>query len=360
MRLALASGMIVKDGTTLNSQFMGVHPIQIDTGSFEAYSQGTWPGYAQFTRTFLNPLMLQALAGVPFQPWLRGSPMGLDAAQLRRLIPLRHRFRRDVIIHVMAQSWLERTVGSELPGVVPAEDAHRRRSIERLVDQLERSVRSLSRPTVGGSPWLSYSTQCHYASDAVAAKRRFVEETLRSVEPAVVWDLGCNDGEYSLLAASYAQYVVAMDSDEQSVGRLARRLEEADEQRVLPLVIDLTNPSPSQGWAGAELTSIGARGPADFVLCLALLHHLVIGNNVPMAYVVDWLAQHSAGGVIEFVPTSDPMTQQLLRTRKADVATYTQENFENILETHFAIVDRLNLPASERVLYAVVRRQQPG
>ena len=169
--------------------------------------------------------------------------------------------------------------------------------------------------------------------------------------------MGCNVGRYSMMASRCADYVVAMDSDEATVGALYERIR-GQQTNVLPLTVDLMNPSPSQGWAQEERGGLGERGAADFVLCLALVHHLAISGNVPLSKIVEWLSTITEAGVVEFVPKSDPMVQALLRTRQDVYSGYTQVAFEEALREHFQVTDVACLPKSERVLYLFRRKQR--
>ena len=197
-------------------------------------------------------------------------------------------------------------------------------ALRRLAGQLEGAVRRRKRRSGNRSHWVEYEAQCHYAPEAAATKRAVVEGVLRERRPEVVWDLGCNTGQYSLLAARHARHVVAMDGDEQAVGVVYERALRAA-PNVLPLVVDLANPSPDQGWAHQERRSLLSRGPADLALCLALMHHLVLGLGVPVGRFVDWLAASAREAVVEYVPPSDPQAQTLLlhRTRSSSVAALT-------------------------------------
>ena len=205
------------------------------------------------------------------------------------------------------------------------------------------------------SPWLGYEEQCHYDPEALQFKDQFVEDALARAAPESVWDLGCNVGRYSSMAARHAGYVVAMDSDEATVGALYERVA-GQHTNVLPLVVDFLNPSPSQGWAQKERRALGDRGPADLVLCLALVHHLAISGNVPLGRIAEWLSTIARGGVVEFVPKSDPMVQALLRTRQDVYGGYTRAVFEEALRERFEIIEDASLPASERVLYQFVAK----
>ncbi len=357
LQVALDKGFILKDATPYNIQFMGSNPLLIDVGSFERYQEGTpWIGYSQFCRTFLNPLLLQSFTGVPFQMWMRSSLEGIEPTHLSSLLPLRHKLRKSVFIDVVLQAWLSRRFASRRSDA----PSLRERSIPKgvitgLVNRLKKSVAGLRRRGKARSPWLDYEEQCHYEPEALQYKDRCVEESLAKARPQTAWDLGCNVGRYSVMASRYADYVVAMDSDEAAVGALYERIK-GQHANVLPLAVDLLNPSPSQGWAQKERQALGDRGAADFALCLALVHHLAISGNVPLSKIVEWLSTITEAGVVEFVPKSDPMVQALLRTRQDVYSGYTQASFEEALREHFEITDVACLPKSERVLYLFRRK----
>lgn len=357
LQLALEKDIILKDATPYNVQFMGTNPLLIDVGSFERYQEGMpWIGYTQFCRSFLNPLLLQSFTGVPFQMWMRSSLEGIDPVHLNRLLPLRHKLRKSVFIDVVLQAWLSRRFASRRSDA----PSLRERPIPKgvitgLVNRLKKSVAGLKRQGKAHSPWLGYEEQCHYEPEALQYKDRFVEEGLAKARSQMAWDLGCNVGRYSVMASRYADYVVAMDSDEAAVGALYDRIK-TQHTNVLPLTVDLLNPSPSQGWAQKERQGLGDRGAADFALCLALVHHLAISGNVPLSKIVEWLSTIADAGVVEFVPKSDPMVQVLLRTRQDVYSGYTQASFEEALREHFEITDMACLPKSERVLYLFRRK----
>jgi len=352
LQLALEKDLILKDATPYNIQFMGSNPLLIDVGSFERYKEGTpWIGYSQFCRTFLNPLLLQSITGVPFQMWMRSSLEGIEPTHLSSLLPLRHKLRKSVLIDVVLQAWLSRRFASRNSKAPSLQERSIPKSvITGLVNRLKKSVTGLKRRGKAHSPWLDYEERCHYEADALKDKDRFVDAALARAKPEVVWDLGCNVGRYSIMAARHASYVVAMDSDEATVGALYERVRD-QHTNVLPLTVDLMNPSPSQGWAQEERRGLGERGTAQFALCLALVHHLAISGNVPLQRIVEWLSTITDAGVVEFVPKSDPMVQILLRTRQDVYSGYTEAAFEEALREHFQITDVARLPNSGRILY---------
>ena len=354
---ALDAGFMLKDATPYNFQFVRGKPLLIDLGSFERYEEGApWMAYTQFCKTFFNPLLMQAFTAMPFQPLLRSSLEGIDAAHLSSVLPLRRKFRRAVFLDVVLQASLNRRQASS-----NAADGEERKvrpiPKEVIVGTLKRlrgAISSLKRRG-GGSGWLDYEAQCpSYTPEAIEFKDHFVEDAVRVARPDMVWDLGCNFGRYSTIAGRHAKYVVAIDGDEPTVGAMYERAEVGD--NVLPLVEDLLNPSPGQGWAHSERQSLESRGPADFALGLALVHHLAIAGNVPLTKIADWLSSVTRAGVVEFIPKADPMVQTLLRNRRDVFGDYSQDGFEAALGRHFEIKESVDIPASQRTLYRIERR----
>ncbi|HWC12948.1 MAG TPA: hypothetical protein VG455_17210 [Acidimicrobiales bacterium] len=357
LREALAEGMTTKDGYAYNVQWRGVEPVFIDISSFTSYHGGPWAGYRQFCETFLNPLMLQSLVGVDFHPWLRGRLEGIPVQDMRRLLSRRDLLRRGVLRHVVLHAFLERKAHGTTPSTrsALAEAGFGRDTMIATVDKLLGVVRTLSwQPEA--SAWTSYPTTNTYAADDRARKLRFVDSVSSSARPRLVWDLGCNDGTYARAAAAHASQVVAMDADHATVELLYRSLRSAGVRNILPLVVDLADPSPSLGWRNRERPGLLERPRPDLVLALALVHHLAIGANIPLPQVVEWLAGLSEVAVVEFVDRHDPMVAQLLANKSVAHADYSLTGFEHQVAEHFDVEAREELSSGTRVLYALRRR----
>jgi SAM-dependent methyltransferase len=351
---ALAAGFTLKDATPYNVQFIGTRPVFIDLGSFERSRDGApWAPYTQFCRLFLYPLLLEALRGVPYQPELRSSLEGLDAARLGRLLRPRDKLRPSVFRDVVLQGWLERWSGAGAGADRQTLASARvdRRALLRLLERLRDAISRLD-SGVPDSAWSAYDLHDAYPAEARQLKERTIEALVRAAPRALVWDLGCNVGRFSVLAAQGSHCVVALDADPAVVNRLAR----AGSTNVLPLVVDVLNPSPDQGWAGTERLSLVRRGRPDLVLCLGLLHHLVVRGQVPLAEVVRWLAGLGGEVVVEFVPTEDPGFGQLVRWRTSPHHALSEQALETALAEHFGVVRRTPLAPSGRVLYTAAGR----
>jgi ribosomal protein L11 methylase PrmA len=357
---SLDSGFMVKDATPFNVQFRGGSPVFIDVASIEPYREGEpWMAYSQFCRTFLNPLLLQSARKLPFQSFLRGSLDGITPEVTNALLPTRKKFRPSIFMDVTMQAWFnqrarsggkkkpqDETVADKKPTAAKIPKA----VISGMVKRLTRTVTGLKRPGGGASVWLDYEEHLPYEQEALDYKDRFVAAALDEAKPRLTWDLGANTGRYSMMAAERSDYVIAIDFDEAAVGAMYERTR-GKYKNLLPIVMDFMNPSPNLGWDESERQGLAARGPADFAVCLALVHHLAISGNVPLQRIVNWLAGCARGGVVEFVPKSDPMVQTLLRTREDVFSDYNRETFERHLQERFHIDEAVQIPSSERVLY---------
>lgn len=355
---ALEDGLVLKDGSPFNVQFRGAKPTFIDLSSFTVLKPGEpWAGYRQFCCLCLNPLVLQSRTGVSFRPWLQGSLEGLSPADLTRLLPWRDRWQRGFFTHVYLHGRLQARYRSSTADIRGAlrDSGLDRRVVRNTALALRRIISGLA-PASTPSTWSDYASQHSYSDRAHGEKRAFVTRVLAARRRALVWDIGANTGEYARLAADSSDQVVALDADEGAVDRLYQSLQREGPRNILPLVLDIANPSPGLGWRERERKALRARGRPDLALCLALVHHLVIAANVPVAEVIEYLAELTPEIVIEFVDRGDPMVDRLLRHRDDVFADYSRQRFEEALADRFDVIERLALPGGLRYLYHARRR----
>jgi hypothetical protein len=364
LQLTLSCGvaryrLTVKDATAYNIQFAGGKPIFIDVLSFQRYQEGMpWMGYAQFCQSFFYPLALQAFCRVDFQPMSRSYLDGIPLATAKQILGLRVWLHWSVFKHVLLQAVLQKSFGKEMP-VLAEEFKTLRFSLDhsvRLMRALKGQVAKLSlHRTV--SPWSSYRDDNSYSARARERKRAFITKHLEKIAPANVWDIGCNTGEFSLLAADYSPQVIAFDSDADSVNRLYLHCKAHGITRILPLVSDLANPSPALGWKLEERQSLLERGRVECILALALIHHLCLTRNIPVAHIFSLFAGLGVRHVlIEFVPKTDPMVKHLLKNRDDVYPWYNQSDFEKEATSLFSIGERMELENGGRVMYWLIRR----
>ncbi|MCB1016193.1 MAG: class I SAM-dependent methyltransferase, partial [Acidimicrobiales bacterium] len=358
-RQGLDEGVITKDATSYNVQFVGARPTFIDVGSFEKLRDGQpWYGDRQFCELFLYPLMLQAYKDLPFQPWLRGAIDGITPAEARALMSFRDRFRKGVFSQVVLRAALESRYADTDTDVKKelGKAGLRKEVLVANVDKLIKLVRRLQWKR-SESTWSGYSERGHYTDEDLDGKTAFVDAVVGRTHRSLVWDLGANDGHFSRLAAKNSDYVVAVDADPLVVDTLYRALREEGNTTILPLTMDLSSPSPGLGWRGAERKAFVDRTRPDVVLCLAVIHHLAITNNVPLPEFVAFLADVGAEAVLEFPTPDDQMVKRLLKNKREGTHDdYTATVLERALDEHFDVVERTTLPSGTRILYHLTPR----
>ena len=348
---ALVRGITLRDASAYNIQFHAGRPIFIDTLSFEPRKEGApWAAYRQFCEHFVVPLALMSRVDVRLGSLLRSHLEGVPLDLGTRLLGARSWRRLGLLFHVRLHAMAQRRYRD---AAAPTAKASRALSVQSLIG-LVQSLRGLITGLTWqprGTEWADYTTDNNYTAQATASKRELVTAMLRGRGVRTVWDLGANTGEYSRAARAEAEQVIAFDVDPAAVERNYRRVRAENESRVLPLLMDLTNPSPALGWAHRERLSLEQRGPADALLALALVHHLAIGHNLPLERIAETFARLGRHLIIEFVPKEDSQVQRMLRSRPDIFPRYTREGFEAAFGRSFRIEDARPVAGSERRLY---------
>jgi ribosomal protein L11 methylase PrmA len=357
---ALEYGVTLSDASAYNVQFVGPNPIFIDRLSFRRYVDGEfWGAHRQFCEQFLNPLLLRSIFGVPHNPWYRGNPEGIPGEHLSRFFSWRRKLSWRILKHIVLPASFQKMTGTEVLAD-QAKSLQRQKlplsSLQRMLRDLRAWIQALEPADPAKSVWAEYSGTHGYSSEEVRRKRDFVTEFIRSVKPAIVWDLGCNTGDYAARALDAgAHLVIGFDCDHAALELAFARAGE-DRLAFLPLFLDAGNPPPNQGWAESERRGLQARASADAVLALAFTHHLAIRRNIPLPDLVGWLVRLAPQGVVEFVPKSDPMVQQMLSLRTDIFPDYSEEAFLTSIEASARIVAAQPGSASGRRLIRYSRK----
>ena len=353
---ALERGLTLRDASAYNIQFLGSRPVHIDTLSFEPADAGKpWIAYRQFCEHFLGPLALMALRDIRLGRLLRTEIDGIPLDLVSRLLPSSSRFKLGLGAHVHLHARAQRRYAGAGEAAAERVASTRKVNVANLVTSLRGTINGLSwRPS--GTEWAEYDDNTSYGAEATAAKERLVAELVARTSGETVWDLGANTGRFSRIAAAAGRQVLSFDIDPAAVERNYRRLRDERREDILPLVMDLADPSPALGWAHRERASLTERGPADVALALALIHHLAIGRNIPLAEIASQLGRLAPQLIIEFVPRDDPMVRQLLATREDVFSDYTPDGFRAAFATVFEPVAEAPVEGSSRVLHLFRRR----
>jgi SAM-dependent methyltransferase len=291
----------------------------------------------------VDPALLQLM-----RVYIDGIPLPLAA----KMLPIRSRFNFGLATHVSLHAKFQKQ--HEDKAKRPS-GAVSNLSLTGLLDNLSRTVRGLNL-RISKTQWGDYYENTNYSDDAFRQKAQITEEFLKASGPKRVIDLGSNDGSFSRIAEKLGAYVVSADIDPLAVDANWRQVKAKGETNLLPILIDLTNPSPELGWANSERQSFTERAQADVSLALALIHHLAIAANMPLEMVAEYFARLAPRLVIEFVPKEDSQVKRLLATREDIFADYTPAGFEAAFGKHFAIVDQREVKGSARAMYLMERK----
>ena len=352
---AIEKGMVLMDASAYNVQFQDGKPIFIDTLSFEEYVPGQpWVAYKQFCQHFLAPLALMAHVdirlGALMQSNLDGIPLDLAA----RLLPMNTKFSPGLMahlhLHAKAQSHQGSSATSKATNVSKT-------GLLAIIDSLSSTISNLHwKPS--GTEWGDYYDDTNYSEDSFSKKGQLVQSLLQSLPETVksCCDLGANNGEFSQIAANLGLKTIALDIDPAAVEKCYREANNKGDKALFPLLQDLRNPTPYYGWANRERDNIGQRIKSDVILALALIHHLAIGNNVPLGMVAEYFATLGEYLIIEFVPKEDSQIQRMLVARKDIFDGYHQSGFEESFSNYFDIVRTEPIEGTLRTLYLMKRK----
>ncbi len=348
---ALDHGMSLRDASAYNVQFHRGRPVLIDTLSFEPLAGGRpWVAYRQFCQHFLAPLALMSLVDVRLAALLRSHLDGIPLDLAARLLPGRTKLRGGLLLHLHQHARSQQRHAETGASRASTGGSFGLQAFRGLVDSLRKTVARLDvQPE--GSTWVDYYRGDSYTDEALAQKERVVAELVDRRRPGTVWDLGANTGRFARLAAERGASALAVEGDPVAVEAGWRHEADAPTGRLLHLVTDLANPAPALGWGHAERESLTARGPADLVLALALVHHLAIAGNVPLERIAAWFAELGRDLLVEFVPKRDPKVQVLLASREDVFERYSPAGFEAAFGSFLTLVERFEIGGSQRTLY---------
>ena len=354
LQIAMASlkkEMILKDATPFNIQFYKGKPVFIDTLSFENYEAGKpWIAYRQFCECFLAPLLLMQYCHPDTAKLFTVYPNGIPMDVLVSLLPKKSKWNMNTLLHVHLQA----KFSGKQKQKPPAKNNFSKQKLELLLKGLESFVQKIAAKKVK-TVWDDYYTDTILGDDYLNAKTILVKSFCSFIDFKTVIDLGANDGHFSLLFND-DKNVVATDADPNCINELYLNLKKENRLNILPLVNNLTTPSPAIGWNNTERESITSRLKADLVLALALVHHLAIANNVPLVLIANWLQPMAEHLIIEFVPRGDEKVIQLLQHRTDIFEDYSLENFKSIFAEKYKIIKEEKVGNTNRILFLMKRR----
>ena len=352
--LALRFGMTLKDSSSYNIQFLP-QPIFIDTTSFEKYEEGSaWVGYRQFCRHFLAPLALMSYGNIHFNKILTSYIDGIPLDFASSLLPKRTKFNISLLSHIHLHA-----KGESFEGASQKTKKYKvsKLGLLGIIDSLRSCIQRLRLKKIHSSIWSDYyEKELNYTDEAFTAKKKIVGEMLQNITPQSIIDLGANRGIFSRVPSEMGMYTISSDIDPIAVERNYLEVKNSKRTNLLPLVVDITNPSPGIGWENAERESFFTRAPKTTTLALALIHHLVIANNLSFEKVAAFFSRICKNLIIEFVPKSDSQVQRMLRHREDIFSFYTQQNFVTAFAKEFEIKQTVPVVGSDRIIYLMERK----
>ena len=351
---ALEKNMSLKDATGFNVQFINGKPVFIDTTSFQMYKEGEpWEAYKQFCQHFLAPLFFYKYNNHHLIKLLWSNIDGIPLMAASKALPYKTKFIFFVWTHIHYHAKLEAkySSGADFKGTKLKMSKDK---LKAFLLFIKNGVEKIELPK-SQTEWSDYYQTFSYSTNSFKQKQSLVDSFLKKINSKQVLDVGCNEGEFSVIASQNAENVVAVDFDYLVVEKLSRNLKKNGIENILPLILDISNPTPAIGWANTERQSFFERAKFDSVLALAVIHHICIGNNVPLDKVASLFASLCTNLIIEFVHKDDSQTQKLLITKKDVFYNYTIDNFKIEFQKYFKIVSSENIEESNRVLYLMTK-----
>lgn len=349
-KTALSYDMTLKDASAYNIQFLRGKPVLIDTLSFDFYKEGEpWVAYKQFCQHFLAPLALMSKTDLRLNKLLEIYLDGIPLDLASRLLPSKTRWTLGLGIHLHYHAKGQQKYTD--PNVLKKQKGHLgKNQLLGIISSLNSTVASLHLPKQK-TVWGEYYDDTNYSKKAFEQKKQIISRWIMNLKPKTVWDAGGNDGTFSRLTSDKKIPTISSDIDELAIESSYLKTKENGEEKLLPLIVDLTNPSPSIGWENKERTSFLSRCDFDLTMCLAFIHHLAIANNLPLGYIADVFAKTSKYLIIEFVPKQDSNTRRLLASRVDIFPDYTIEGFEKEFSRYFKIIKKTKISGSHRIMY---------
>jgi hypothetical protein len=347
LRRSIGKDMILKDASPWNVQFPEGKPLFIDTLSFERYEPSLpWAAYRQFCECFLLPLYLHQYHQQGIHKILVAYPDGIPAQIALSLLPLKSRLRLGVWLHVILPARVRHHVGKA------GEPSFDRRKLHLLIDNLEDILHRFDTGPTAATAWSSYYHETMPGHTYLQEKERLFREMIGYIPFASALDLGGNNGHFSKILADKPAMVISVDDDWACTEALYRSFTRQAAAPIHPLCIDIANPTPASGWHHTERLSFTERASCDLVTALALIHHLVLGRNIPFRMIAGYFAAMARSYlIIEFIPATDEKAKELTRNKPVVHAPYDVSAFEQHFGEHFTILQRVVIPSTDRILY---------
>jgi ribosomal protein L11 methylase PrmA len=353
-KMAMQHGMTLKDASAYNIQFHKGRPVFIDTLSFEEYLDGKpWEAYRQFCQHFLAPLALMSYTDIRLNQLMKVYMDGIPLDMASQLLPFKTKMNFSLLMHIHLHAKAQKKY--EHKGTMTKSVHISKTSLLGLIHSLTASVKKL-RIKGQQTEWAEYYTFTNYSNRSFEHKKEILSGYVEKINPKTVWDLGANTGEFTQIISQLGAICIAYDIDPLAVEIHYNQIKKENNTLILPLILDLTNPSSPIGWNNEERMGFKERPLPDLVIALALIHHLAISNNLPFQKIAEFLSELSEHLIIVFVPKSDSQVLKLLQSRKDIFENYNEQTFINEFQEFFNIKAKEKIIESERTMYWMQRK----
>jgi len=355
---AIKHGMSLKDASAYNVQFdiESSSPIFIDTLSFELFeTEKPWTAYRQFCQHFLAPLALMAYSDQRFLQLMRTNIDGIPLDLAWKILPSKAIFGNGLFTHIYLHAKAQAAYAGSNEKRPTRRISMTLNQHLGILDGLRRSISKLNQRS-DLTEWANYYSETNYDDIAFKEKKELVGKYLKLSKAQTVWDVGGNTGEFSRIASQQGLPTISFDIDPNAIEANYILTKQEQSTNILPLVLDLTNPSPNLGWNNEERISIYERKSPDMIFALALIHHMAISNNLPLERLASFFSKLAPWLIIEFVPKSDSQVKRLLSSRTDIFPEYTIEGFKRAFATQFEIKESQEILNSDRTLFLMKRK----
>lgn len=353
LKTAIEYGMILKDATPYNIQWQNGSLVFIDSLSFEKYdATKPWIAYRQFCECFLSPLLIAHHTKIPVQELSLAYSEGIPLPLTKSLLPWKSKFSLHTYLHIH----LNAKYSTGQPAASNKTASFSKTKLLNLISSIEGLIQKLQLPE-SKSTWSDYYEEASQRTDYLEQKQQIIKQWIEKIPPlTIAADLGANKGEFSKLLSQKNITTIAADFDAYCINALYKEIKATGEKNLLPIIIDLSKPSPAIGVNNNERDSFITRTKVDLALALALIHHLAIGKNIPFEKIAELFQQICKQLIIEFVPKDDEKVKLMLQ-QKADIyTTYNEEEFIRAFEKYFVITDKQAIPGSGRTLFLMNKK----
>ena len=349
---ATAAGFDLKDASAWNILFAGTQPMFCDLLSFQAHTREKWWAAGQFARHFIVPLWLAQQRGLHAMDSFKCWRDGVDPQQACALLGVKRYLHRcwPLVAGAAGTAVADNAPAAALPSErIRAFRARLYASMRWMLD----GVRPKAGRAADASLWSGYmGDRGHYPASSLTEKQQQVHDWLAQLTPDWVVDIGCNTGEFSVMALDAGAQVIAIDADHACIERLD--LAHLGQPRLHPVVAAADDLGGGRGWAGTEQPGLPARlaGSVDLVLMLAVLHHLAVGASVPLLQIARFAKACTRRWlIVEWIHPEDPQLALLARQRCREPGEFSlQRQRQAFVDAGFVVAGELSLAPASRTL----------